>query len=623
MSVRTQRNSLPLLCLNFKVPRFSDYYFRDDFDDDKRDPLWTDAPHKGTIIESDDVLMLAIANAVHGDFWPGVGDDGPVCHIDSTTQYLTVTTKLNFFTVNDRTRAGLYVTDVITGANGIHFGRVRNSDIPQDGLAVLEMGGVFLAYVAVTTLPIWLRITIEGSGAGSSMVFDYSTDGINWTNLWTQPNETWDKVGLLAFNWADSWNAISAPFEFFQLENLTEQECLAPIDTRGPTVFYDGRIKQMSTLKRAIDDKTGLFQISDLSVTLANEDKHYSQKMASYILKNQEATLYHAWTEERDVDKIEVIKLIVEDHSMKGPDFIIKFKDIMQQYFEKKVPENICTSDDFPWIHPDHEGRCMPEILGNASLLGDHEFPGAVEAVYVNTTGGGGNWWFLASAGAITIPADKVWLSDNPTPLVEGSDYDVVYEAGRTYIKLYADPGDVTVSFNAHGYSVAAWDSTNGYIQNLSYIIEYFLRYIMLLPVSIIDEASFTTLAGYYEAMGVDKNCYLILQDRVDAMEILRQLLFTGGAKGYMALDGKFNVIRKNICNWEITPGGPAHIFEQIELFGPPHRKWNLASAINTVNVEFGLIPWQNLYTGAKSDYRDNRFEKGMEDDIRLERREK
>ncbi len=625
MSVRTQRNSLPLLCLNFKVPSYPDYYFRDDFADEIRDPLWVDTPHNGTITELGGVLTMAVAALTDGDWWQPNIDNAPITIISPTANALTITTKLNSYTVNDLTNAGLIIGNTLSipdAAGTYCYSWMRTLTIAGgiNGLEIINLGVIGSQYVnTVTTLPVWFRIRATAQAAPNTIYFDYSTDGINWINAHSITNFNWTFVGLHAKNWGVPLVAIAAPFEFFELENLAEQECLAPIDTRSPRVFYDGRIKQMSTLKRAIDDKTGLFQISDLSVILANEDKHYSQKMALYILKNQEATLYHAWTDEQEANKTEIIKLIVEDHSMKGPDFIIKFKDIMQQYFEKKVPENICTSDDFPWIHPDHEGRCMPEILGNASLLGDHEFPGAVEAVYVNTTGP--TFWCLAAAGKVTIPTNEVWIGT--TPKTEGDDYNVVYESGHTYLQFLEDqnPGEETVTFNAHGYSLPAWDSENGYVQNLSYIIEYFLRYIMLLPVSILDEASFTTLAGHYEDLGVDENCYLILQDRVDAMEVLRQLLFTGGAKGYMALDGKFNVIRKNICNWDITPGGPAHIFEQIELFGPPHRKWNLASAINTVNVEFGLIPWQNLYTGAKSDYRDNRFGRDMEDDIRLERR--
>lgn len=607
MSIRTQRNSLPLMCMNFKVPQFPDYYFRDDFDDTIRDPLWTDDPNNGTITEAADVLTLAIANAVHGDFW-GVTEDGPVCLIDLSVEYVTVTTKLNSYVVNNLTRAGIFITDVGSGTNGIHFGRTRRDAAPaRDGLTVIDMNVAELAYVPLTTLPVWLRVTIEGSGVGSTMVFEYSTDGINWINVYTHNDETWSRIGLLVWNWAPDWSAISAPFEFFMLENPTEQECLAPIDTRAPTVFYDGRIKHMSTLKRAVDDKTGLFQIADMSVTLANEDKHYSQKMAGRILKNQIATLYHAWTEEPEVNKIEVIKLIVEDHSMKGPDFIVKFKDITQKYFTKKVPENICTSVEFPNIHPDHEGRYMPEVLGNATLSTDYEHPGAVEAVYVNTN----TWLFLASAGWVNNII-AVYVDD----VAAGFSVPVIGADGHKYILLDGDPGDnPTVTFNCEGYSIVAWDSPNGYIQNLAYIIEYFLRFIMGVPSWLVNSVSFATLASHYEDMGVDQNCYLILQDEVDAMEVLRQLLFTGGAKGFMAMDGKFNVERKNICNWEITDI-EHHIFEQIELFGSPHRKWNLTSAINTIKAQFAYFPWQNLFTGVLEDFKDNRFDEIMEDDI-------
>ncbi len=622
MSIQTQRNSLPLLCLNFKVPSYPDYYFRDDFDDDIRDPLWTDIRHNGTITEAGGLLTLAIAETEDGDWWVGI-DNAPIAIISPTANALTITTKLNEYTVNVSTNAGLIIGNTLSipdnaGTYCYSWMRARTEG-GINGLEVINLGVAGSQAVNnVTTPPVWLRIRATAQSAPNTIYFDYSTDGINWINIHSITNFNWTFVGLHAKNWAHPGPEISAPFEFFQLENLTEQECLAPIDTRAPNVFYEGRIKQMASLKRAVDDKTGLFQIADMSITLANEDKHYSQKMASYILKNQEATLYHAWTDERDADKIEIIKLIVEDHSMKGPDFIIKFKDITQKYFTKKVPENICTKDDFPWIHPDHEGRCMPEILGNASLLGDYEYQGAVEAVYVNTTGP--TFWCLASAGIITIPTGEVWIgTDQKT---EGGEYNVVYESGHTYIQFLAghDPGEKTVTFNAHGYTVPLWDSANGYIQNLAYIIQYFLRFIMELPAELVNSPSFTTLASYYEEMGVDENCYLILQDRVDAMEVLRQLLFTGGAKGFMAMDGEFNVQRKNICNWEID-STDYHIFEQIELFDSAHRQWNLTSAVNTVNVEYGFIPWQNLYTGAKSEYRDNRFERDMEDDIRRDRR--
>ncbi len=197
-------------------------------------------------------------------------------------------------------------------------------------------------------------------------------------------------------------------------------------------------------------------------------------------------------------------------------------------------------------------------------------------------------------------------------------DYSVVYAGGYTWIDFVADQGDATIAFNAQGYSVPAWDSANGYIQNLAYIIQYFLQYLMEIPSSLIDGASFATLAAYYVDLGVDESGYLIIQDEVDGMELLRELLFTGGAKGFMAKDGKFDVERKDLTNWDIT-SLDQYLFDQVDLFGSAQRKWNLTKAVNTVKARFGFIPWQRLFTGAKDEYRDNFFERPMEDHIRSE----
>jgi hypothetical protein len=616
-------------------------YFRDDFDDAILRPEWlTYGTNSGrSIIESGGVCTLAITDGTEAAWWCTTRNEAPRMYFELEASLpCRVTTKLNLSTPTDPgwTQAGIMIARNPTGVAAApadpmsHFwSRYLDSNGARDGIWATDQCGVNAGLDAApwdTDGPVWLRVEIS---AAKLLTFSASLDGSVWTVLGFTTTYDYDPlyVGLVCANntGPPHWVARSAPFEYFLIEeykaqNPIEVECLAPIDTRAPTVFYEGRIKQMSSLKRAVDDKTGLFQIADMSMTLANEDKHYSQKMASRFLKNQEATLYHAWTEEAEALKTEIIKLIVEDHSMKGPDFIIKFKDITQKYFTLKVPANICTSDDFPDIHPDHEGRFMPEILGRAELSMAYEHPGAVEAVYVDTSGP--PFRCLASAGLVTIPSGEVWIAD--VPKSEPVDYSVVQAGGRTYLDFAAgqDPGDDIVAFNAFGYSVPIWNSTNGYIQNLAYIMQYFLRFIMGIPHSLVNSPSFATLASYYEDMGVEKNGYLILQDRIDAMEVLRQLLFTGGAKGFMAMDGKFNVQRKNICNWEIA-STDYHIFEQIELFGSPHRQWNLTSAINTVNVEYGLIPWQDLYTGARKEYKENRYGAPMEDDIRRERRER
>ncbi len=646
MSVRTQRNSLPLLCLAFKRNlRETGWYehFLDDFDDGILRPEWIthglDADK--TIVEAGDILTIASANNADSRWWCAASPNvAPKIYIPlGVIGPCRITTKLSSMdddpdvlnaSINNDTMAGIFIgtdPEITSGVAGKAWlwGRIRVDTAGVDGIRVASNCSIKNVNLDCGSgcLPKWFRINID---ADQVITFWWSHDGNAWTQYihlgvpysissYDIPNSY---VGL--FGWNREGNEdFHAEFEYFLIDEYESEqpeleECLAPIDTRAPTIFYHGRIKQMSSLKRAVDDKTGLFQVADLSITLANEDKHYSQIMANYFLKNQLATLYHVWTEEPEASKIEVIKLIVDDHSLKGPDFIIKFKDITQKYFTKKVPETACTLDEFPDILPDDEGRFMPEILGNASLSDDHEHPGAVRAVYIDTAGP--PFRCLASAGIITIPDDEVWIGDvqKTTP----AQYTVVYAGGRTYIHFAAgqDPGDESVSFNAHGYTVPVWDSPNGYVQNLSYIIQYFLRFIMDIPNEMVNAASFLTLAGFYEDMGVELNGYLILQDRVDAMEILQQLLFTGGPKSFMAMDGRFNVVRKNICNWEITDP-EHHIFEQIELFGSPERKWNLTAAINTVNAQFGLIPWQNLFTGIMSVFVDNDYGAIMEDDIR------
>ena len=662
MSVRTQRNSLPLLCLDFKKTLLvTDWYeyWRDDFDDAILRPEWITHGLSAdkTLVEGNDIVTFDIMNNADAQ-WFCANNVGPKMYIPlEVIGPCRITTKLLFMGdgIDDdppdespeNTFAGIFIGTNPLGIDAAsppytayRWGRYNTAG--GNDLRVRDNCGDFGAMVDCSSgcLPRYFMINID---VAQTITFYWKIlEGDTWTQYApggvpvTIPNghPAYDipncYVGLYAIT-SDGNANFTTKFEYFLIEvyeaqHPIEVECLAPIDTRSPTRFYHGRIKQLSSLKRAIDDKTGLFQIADMSLTLANEDKHYSQKMASRFLKNQEATLYHAWTEERDIDKIEVIKLIVEDHSMKGPDFIVKFKDITQKYFTKKIPENLCTKegvdgvDAFPDIHPEYEGWEMPEILGNASLSDDYEHPGAVQAVYVDTAGP--PFRCLASAGLITIPDDEVWVGDVQKTLAGPAQYSVVQAGGRTYIHFVGgqDPGDDTVTFNAHGYSVPLWDSDNNYIQNLAYIIQYFLRFLMDIPHTLVNSPSFVTLAGYYEDMGVAENGYLILQEREDAMEILRQLLFTGGAKGFMAMDGKFNVRRKNICNWEID-SNEHHIFEQIDLFGAPNRKWNLTSAINTVNANFGLIPWQNFYKGAKSEYKDNRYERPMEDRIRRDLR--
>ena len=685
----------------------------DNFDDAIRDPAWSDQPNNGTIIEADNVLTLAVANGVNGDFW-GAVKNAPICWITSTMDTITVVAKLNSYTVNDKTRAGIYITDVISGNNGVHFGRVKNTTGGQNGLAVINMGIGGLAYEAETTLPIWLRVRIQGSGTGSKMYFDYSTDGEEWTNLHMQEDESWNKIGLAAWNWT-YFNAIAAPFEFFKYswegqpsaklkwadgdftlvgddkisipENKfpllsvgtykiklrktyididsklaegiagewrsnasglctagaalilsvglmpsipprgktkafplacftwknklgeTYEDCVAPIDTRAPETFYDGRIIDVSSVTRAIDHRTGLFQVSDMTIRLVNTDKKYSKLLANWFLKNQPINLWYATGFEPESSKTPIVGMIVEDYHLQGTQFVVKLKDITQKYFKKKIPPRICTELIFPQIHPDEIGKAFPEVLGLCVLGTEFENPGAVQAIYIDTL----VWEYLAANGilnSVTEVYSDGELKSTPT------DYSIVYRDGCTFIDFTADQEDKKVTFNAQGYSVAGLDSVNGYIQNPAYIILYYLSNILELPTELLNTTSFDALASKYDDLGVGESGKLIIQTSQDSMEVLRQLLFTYGIHGFPANDGRFMVERKDVSNYATD----IFLFDQIDLMDAPMREFNLTQAINTVKARWDYIPWQRLFKDAREDYKDNKFEADMEDDVRMPR---
>jgi len=639
MSLYTQRNSLPLFCFNWKkyelVEAWYEHY-RDDFDDGVFDDEWTmHGLGVDKTIEEDaiaETVTIEVANNTQALWWCNLEHQNkcPKMYIPlGVLGPCRITTQLNSYAINDDTLAGIFIGTSPTGWGaagsnlaflwgrweGANHARVQSNCGSGDIMAIAGGAPYF---------PTLLQIRID---ADNKITFWLNPNGAGWQQ-YTDTIHGWTEisgydiansyVGLFAKNIvAVAPTDIAAPFEYFLIEvyearSPTEEECYAPIDTRSKasSVFYDGYVKSMSNLKRAIDDKTGLFQIADLNLTLQNATKYFSSKLTNRILKNQEVIMYHAWTDEAEANKSHFMTFIVEDHSIKGPDFLVKLKDISQKYFTIKVPKDICTSDDYPNIHADYEGWVKPEVLGVASVGAGHEHQGAVQAVYVDTTTGR----FIA-ANRPLHDITEVYLDDalQNTP----GDYTWFVMDGDTYIDFGVAPTDEVVSFNAEGYSRGAWDSVNGFIENPAYIILFYLRFIMGIPASLIDIPAFTALADYYEAVGEEKSCYLVLQERQDAMEVLRQIVFTAGAKGWINMDGEFTAARKDTDDWTIA-NTDYHIFEQTDLIGSPHRKWNLTAAINTITSQFGYIPWQRLYAGATSEYRDNRYgDQPAEDEVR------
>jgi len=64
-------------------------------------------------------------------------------------------------------------------------------------------------------------------------------------------------------------------------------------------------------------------------------------------------------------------------------------------------------------------------------------------------------------------------------------DYSISYDGlGQTLITFASSQGDNEVTFNCEGYSLPAWDSANGYVQNPARVIEFFLEYLVGVPVA-------------------------------------------------------------------------------------------------------------------------------------------
>jgi len=251
----------------------------------------------------------------------------------------------------------------------------------------------------------------------------------------------------------------------------------------------------------------------------------------------------------------------------------------------------------YPNIYPEHLGRVMPDILGFCSLTTgecDNAVRGAVEAVYVDTSGA--PYSYLAARGSlhsiIEVFSDGILMA---TP----GDYSVAYrDGGITYIDFVIDQEDKKITFNTRGYMFAPWNSANGYVQNPAYIILFYLAFVVGVPEEDINVPSFVTLAAIYDALGVGTSGKLIIQDAKESLAVLQELLFSYGAKLWNANDGRLKIGIKDISGFATD----TVIFSQIDLLEAAERKYNLATAINSIKAQYDFIPPANLYKGAMED---------------------
>lgn len=362
----------------------------------------------------------------------------------------------------------------------------------------------------------------------------------------------------------------------------------APIDVRASLTFYEGMILDLSSFERGTNDLNGLPIFPDIDVELDNSTREFSKLLAEYRCKNQLVELWWGYEEEPEVFHELIFTGVVADYDRPGPTWKVKLRDIKEKYFSVDIPRYRCSIENFPNIHQNHNGRAMPEVLGNASLTSGAA-PGAVEAIYVDTSA----FEYLAARGSL-FSISEVY-SDGA--LVNPVDYEIVWkDGGRTYIDFVSDQGDAKITFNAQGYSFDDWDSANGYVQNPAYIILFLLAFFLEMPDLVVDIASFDALADLYDALGYGESGFLIVQENKRASEYLQELLFSFGAKLWTTADNKIKVARKDISGFS---SGPL-FFHQIDALSEPDRAQGFDQAVNYAPVRWGYYPTSNLFIGSK-----------------------
>jgi len=180
--------------------------------------------------EASGQYQLAIASGYNGK-WDGSNSEAPRLFLSPLCAPCEVVTRLDDVgTISDNTFAGLFISKRPVGFGGTlsyAIGRKRDDGESINGICVVGDTYSNLATTAVTDLPIWLRLRV-GCVAYSSLNvwFDYSLDGVSWTNLYRQASGgvafsiSGVGVGLYVANGADandsaSKNVIAGKFDSF------------------------------------------------------------------------------------------------------------------------------------------------------------------------------------------------------------------------------------------------------------------------------------------------------------------------------------------------------------------------------------------------------------------------
>lgn len=119
---------------------------------------------------------------------------------------------------------------------------------------------------------------------------------------------------------------------------------LAPIDIVTPLRFFDGRLLAIPSTSRSTDDRTGLPSVGDLTVTIANHDNEVSIWLHDFPIWKGNVVI--AWIVRPAASlsaRLAYFKYVIIDRWREGPNVVVLLRDVLRKYFERSVPEDICT----------------------------------------------------------------------------------------------------------------------------------------------------------------------------------------------------------------------------------------------------------------------------------------
>lgn len=366
-------------------------------------------------------------------------------------------------------------------------------------------------------------------------------------------------------------------------------EYYAPIDVRATETFWDGRVLGVSSVSRGVDDQTGLFQIGDPSVELANHDMHFSQLLSKYICKNQMVEITHGWGNQPEAWHESVFFGIVTDHQLQGPNLNVQLKDWLQRYFTGQLPRFIIDIDTYPNAKDTALGQPIPELLGEHSLTTGTN-PGAIEALCVDTI----NYIYVLAGGPLkSVPqiyADGTTVSSSTYTLY-------IEEDGKQYVQFDNDQEDNKITFNCQGYIFSDWNSSNGYVQNPAYILAFYLSLLMEVPINFMDLEAIDDLAQIFDNGGWETAGKLAITALEAPEGILQNMLYSFGVKFWQKRDGIISMGRKDISNLATD----LFFHTQIEIIKSPIKEFNLEKALNIIQVYWNHFPAADIYAGART----------------------